>query len=342
MAGIPTRVARIAEVTLAEQQFVTPIDVLVGLGWLAQPNVDRWQRGRVPSLDRCIGVDEAKTAAALDALQAWAHEHGLQSWDTDYGERPFTAVGDPATERTFRARWASAEQFAPEAPRAQSTELSVISALKTWICASCGDTGDLLRMTESGAYCLDCADLGHLVFLPAGDAALTRRAKKASRLHAVVVRWSKARKRYERQGLLVEDDALELAEQQCLDDAGARELRRTRDQVRRDAIDETFRDEFAAAIREQFPGCPPGRADGIAYHAALRGSGRVGRSAAGRALDPEAIRLAVAASIRHLDTDYDDLLMSGVERDDARHRVEDRVHDILRTWREGFINLDEG
>ena len=88
------------------------------------------------------------------------------------------------------------------------------------------------------------------------------------------------------------------------------------------------------------PRLPPARADAIAYHAALRGSGRVGRSAAGRALDPDAIRLAVAASVRHVDTDYDDLLMSGVDRDDARHRVRDRVDHILDTWRDGATVLD--
>jgi hypothetical protein len=54
MAGIETRVARIAEATSAEQQFITPIDVLIGLGWLAQANVDRWQRGLVTSLDLCV------------------------------------------------------------------------------------------------------------------------------------------------------------------------------------------------------------------------------------------------------------------------------------------------
>ena len=51
MARLETRAARIAEELLAEQRSVRPIDVLVGLGWLAQPNVDRWVRGRVPSLD---------------------------------------------------------------------------------------------------------------------------------------------------------------------------------------------------------------------------------------------------------------------------------------------------
>jgi hypothetical protein len=340
MAGIGTRVARIAEATLAEQRFVTPIDVLVGLGWLAQPNVDRWQRGRVTSLDLCVGVDDAKTAAALDALRDWAKDVGLKSWETDYRELRFTAIGDPATERAFRTRWAVADHPAPEMPPRRSRELTVISPHNAWTCVSCGDTGELLVKTNTGALCLDCADLGHLVFLPSGDAALTRRAKKASRLSAVVVRWSTRRNRYERQGILVENDAIEQAAQQCLGDADARALRRTHDQVRRAAVDEKFRDEFAVAIREQFPGCPPTRADTIAYHAALRGSGRIGRSAAGRTLDPDAIRLAVTASVRHLDTDYDDLLVSGVDRDDARHRVRDRVDRILDTWRDGATYLD--
>ena len=54
-----------------------------------------------------------------------------------------------------------------------------------------------------------CADLDRLVFLPSGDAALTRRARKHSTLSPVVLRFSRARKRHERQGLLVEEDALD-------------------------------------------------------------------------------------------------------------------------------------
>lgn len=38
---------------------------------------------------------------------------------------------------------------------------------------------------------------------------MTRKARQASRLSAVVVRFSRARKRYERQGVLVEERALE-------------------------------------------------------------------------------------------------------------------------------------
>jgi hypothetical protein len=71
---------------------------------------------------------------------------------------------------------------------------------------------------EKGALCLSCGDLDHLIFLPSGDAALTRRARKHSTLSAVVLKWSRARNRYERQGLLVEEEALKKAEEECLAD----------------------------------------------------------------------------------------------------------------------------
>ena len=94
MARLETRVARIAEALLAERRSVRPIDVLVGLGWLAQPNVDRWERGRVLSLDRCVGVDSDKVMAALAALQDWAEGSGLKPSEVGYQDLQFTADGD--------------------------------------------------------------------------------------------------------------------------------------------------------------------------------------------------------------------------------------------------------
>nr|WP_231964307.1 MULTISPECIES: DUF2293 domain-containing protein [unclassified Mycobacterium] len=150
------------------------------------------------------------------------------------------------------------------------------------------------------------------------------------------MRWSRARHRYERQGILAEADAIERAEQECLSDAEARSRRQERDQARRASEDVQFQAEFAAVIRDLFPYCPAGRADDIARYAAMRGSGRIGRSAAGRALDPDAVDLAVAASVRHLDTNYDELLMSGVNRAAARDRVRQCVDDVLKVWRKGM------
>ena len=105
--------------------------------------------------------------------------------------------------------------------------------------------------------------------------------------------------------------------------------------MRRDDEDNEFVDELAAAIREQFPGCPADRATRIAKHAGERSSGRIGRTAAGRALDPEAVRLAVVAAIRHEDTRYDELLMGGIARFDARDIVRPEIDQTLDRWRSG-------
>jgi type II secretory pathway component HofQ len=131
-------------------------------------------------------------------------------------------------------------------------------------------------MEDAGPLCMGCADLDHLVFLPAGDAALSRRARKASRLSAVVVRFSRARKRYERQGILVEEAALRQAEMQCLADEEARARRRERDRQRRADQDVAFEARLAEAVVQLFPGCPAGRAEAIAQHAGQQGSGRLG------------------------------------------------------------------
>ncbi len=171
----------------------------------------------------------------------------------------------------------------------RSSDPVVIAALKEWACTSCSGTGDLLIMDDAGPLCLHCADLGHLEFLPSGDAALTRRAKKASRLSAVVVRWSRSRKRYERQGILAEPTAIERAEQECLSDAEVRERRRARDAARRADEDERFFIDFADAIRSQFPGCPAcGDARQRSGGAKCPGaSARPGGSSSGRCgLDP--------------------------------------------------------
>ena len=65
----------------------------------------------------------------------------------------------------------------------------------------------------------------------------------------------------------------------------------------------------------------------------MRGSGRVGRTAAGRALDEAAVSVAVRAAVRHLDTEYDALLMAGIPRFAARARLAPRIDTMLNTWR---------
>ncbi len=89
--------------------------------------------------------------------------------------------------------------------------------------------------------------------------------------------WSRARKRYERQGLLVEEAALAQAEQECLADSELRARRQEREVARRAELDRHYVEKFAGQVRELFPGCPVGREVAIAEHACLKYSGRVGR-----------------------------------------------------------------
>jgi len=218
----------------------------------------------------------------------------------------------------------------------KKTDLTVFISSRDSVCDECGEElgrKAWITLTENKeALCLSCADLDHLLFLPAGDAALTRRSRKHSTLVAVVLKWSRARKRYERQGLLVEAKALAQAEQECLADSEARARRREREAARRAELDERYVAGFAQRIREMYPGCPPGREGVIAEHACRKYSGRVGRSAAAKSLDEKAIRLAVIAHIRHVETDYDALLAGGYDRQEARAQVESAVRRALARW----------
>ncbi len=306
--------------------------------------VDRWRQGRVDYLEKLVSAEPGKRASVLEYLGRWAQAAGLTPAETDYlaASRDrralrFTAADDPGAERAYRTHWISPELSGARRERlmqrqSKAPDLVVVMPIKDWTCAACGDTGGLLIMDDAGPLCLTCADMDHLVYLGAGDAALTRRAKKASGLSAVVVRWSRSRRRYERQGVLVEEPALEDAERQCLADEDARMRRRERDKERRANEDAGFQARFAAGILRLFPGCPPARAESIARHTGTRGSGRVGRSATGRALDDEAITLAIVASVRHEDTGYDSLLMSGMPREAARDRVQRGIDKVIDAW----------
>jgi hypothetical protein len=206
--------------------------------------------------------------------------------------------------------------------------------------SKCDDCGEALGrqawitlQRDKGALCLTCADLDHLTFLPTGDAALTRRAHKHSLLSAVVLKFSRARRRYERQGLLVEEAALQQAETECLADSEVRLRRAERERIRREDLDQQYIEAFASRVRELFPHIPPGRELEIAEHACRKYSGRVGRSAAAKSFDEHPVRLAVIAHIRHRETNYDQLLGNGWPRHDARAHVRNRVDEISDSWK---------
>jgi hypothetical protein len=80
-----------------------------------------------------------------------------------------------------------------------------------------------------------------------------------------------------------------------------------------------------AVLRRLAPKIPPHEFDAVIDHA-LDSAGL--KSAA-----PEnAVWLSLVAYVRHMFTDYDELMTQGYDRDSARHFVADDMADVLRHW----------
>jgi hypothetical protein len=292
----------------------------------------------------------SKISRTMALFREWAREKGLQPSETKYVRRTrsgtvdlqFSLSGDPAVEKGYRTHYVSPELSERKQEQLQQ-KLSnpgrpvVFEILRDSACSECGaelPEDSFLLMEAEQPLCLPCAKLDDLEFLPAGDTALTRRSTKYSERSAVVVRFSRSRGRYERQGVLVENAALEKAERECSKDAEERAKARAAGAVKRQEQDRELTARMTVEIRKLFPRCPPPEAAAIAAHTAVRNSGRVGRTAAGRNLAEGALTAAVTAAVRHKRTRYDDLLASGIDRDDARQQVADQVHAILDAWRD--------
>jgi hypothetical protein len=346
------RVTSAAEAVLNRSGSVGPLELFQEMRWLQPCHIQGWRKGNehYRVLEKWIQVGPEKYEKSIRHFMDWVEQHGLRPVEASY-TRPtphgletlqVTATGDPEREKFYCTHYVPADQPPAKIKRVsqrlkKAPDLVVFQKVsQEGKCVECGKElfkGNFLFMEKGQPLCLACADLDHLVFLPAGDATLSRRARKHSALSAVVVRFSRSRKRYERQGLLVLADALAQAEEECAADGPARDAARARAAALRVEEDKELVVSMNQEILNQYPGCPPEEAQRIAAHAAVRGSGRVGRSAAGRALEADALSLAVTAHVRHEHTRYDRLLMQGIERLEARALVRDQIESVLAKWK---------
>jgi hypothetical protein len=223
-AALAARVTAAAEAALAARHYVSATDILLGIQRLDPSHEKRWRQGQVDYLERVIHTNLPRISEAMRLFRSWAAAKGLVPSETIYVARTparqrlrFSKSGDPGVEKNYRTHWVSPalserkrERLAEKA--SQAPDLVVIQPLnKDWTCHRCGVNGGWLIMEDPGPSCLRCAGLDDLEYLPAGDATLTRRARARSKRCAVVVRFSRPRDRYERQGLLLERQALAAA-----------------------------------------------------------------------------------------------------------------------------------
>ena len=106
------RVERVAQARLSEHQYVSALDVLMGLGWLTPQRVNEWRQGRVPYLERVVQTNLNKISRAMAAFRHWARAEGLKPSETAYlartrDRRPlqFSKSGKASIERAYRTHW---------------------------------------------------------------------------------------------------------------------------------------------------------------------------------------------------------------------------------------------
>lgn len=114
MDKLQQNVAAAGEAALAKRRFVTSIDILIGVGWLAEVDVERWRQGRVDYLERVVKANLKKISTAMKLFRRWARASGLVQSETGYvartrDRRPlrFSKSGQFGIERAYRTHWVS-------------------------------------------------------------------------------------------------------------------------------------------------------------------------------------------------------------------------------------------
>ncbi len=222
------KVITVASQVLHDKQYVSSIDILLGLGYLSPNILEDWRRVRFSYLEERLQVNLSQLSFTMKCFRQWAQTQGLLPRETAYVQKAcsriihlrFSKSGNEMIETCYRTHYISPILTEQKQQRLvdkieKSNEPVVYIIASESKCSQCKKEmakGSFLMMDEDNPYCISCTVYKDLVFLPAGNALLTRRTKKYSSQSVVVVKFSRARKRYERQGLLVTEKALKKAQ----------------------------------------------------------------------------------------------------------------------------------
>lgn len=343
------KVIEVSENLLERNSSVNLLDVLNNMRWLDTSHIYRWKDGLEESLEAYFQSTPEKRMEVYRIFQQWSE--GLPFIEAPWKlysildeDRQLQVLEGhfPEWEQLFSRHFHSSD-LSSRKKITLHKKITQKPNLRVFIkngknddpCKKCGTTiyrKNFIYTEANSIYCLDCAGLGKLTFHPSGDATLSRRAKKFTSKFAEVVEFNKRRKRYERRGILVEEKALEMAKQSCESDASDRAVKRVKSAKKRFEEDKDFSVQFCCKVKQLFPNCPSDEVIAISEHATVRGSGRVGRTAAAKKLDDESIRLAVIAYIRHKHTDYDRLLLNRTPKKTCRRLIQPVLQKKLKSW----------
>ena len=103
------KVVNAVDRVLSSKKYVTPIRVFQSMGLLEQKDIESWQKGQVPYLERVIGCNLHKASRILRILSFYAHDLNLKPSMTVYkrkvrGEKVplrFTKFNDKNLEEEY-------------------------------------------------------------------------------------------------------------------------------------------------------------------------------------------------------------------------------------------------
>jgi hypothetical protein len=101
-------IVKAVDAELKSQNFVAPIQVFLSMGLLEAQDIDSWQKGQVPYLERVVKCNLAKASRILRILRFHAHDLNLKPSVTVYrrktaGKIPlrFSKYGEKNIEEAY-------------------------------------------------------------------------------------------------------------------------------------------------------------------------------------------------------------------------------------------------
>ena len=93
--------------------YVSPIDVLVGIGMLDPKDVENWRNRKVLYLEKVVKGNLSKISYAMRCFRKWAIHSNLKPSITSYmtktrgGKQPlrFSKYGSPSVENSYRTHY---------------------------------------------------------------------------------------------------------------------------------------------------------------------------------------------------------------------------------------------
>ena len=223
------RVIKAAEEALCKNNYVSPIDIFIGMGSLKPSDLEDWRKGRIPYLERAIQGNLSKISFWMKCFREWAKAKGLKPSYTAYirkkvsgpaRELRFSVSRDPGIEESYRTHYVSPLLCEIKERKIMHKldcppEGVVFRSVLALLCCECKknfNKGTFFYCDEGRGLCLVCANLNKLEYLPREERNLTRHIVKSGVDFKRVVEFRYSDISYERIGILVDKESIRNAQ----------------------------------------------------------------------------------------------------------------------------------